>query len=138
MQVDTLRCDVAAQQLPFWTLCADAHAAHVICFTGNGRVTFGADTIRTYPEWWGVRGDGSTDDSAAVQVGLLSRDEVAMGNRLLASLAAARSLQAATAACKFQTLGKLSIILLHCLHAARALFQLCTKRCCGRWINLLC
>lgn len=37
---------------------------------GNGRVTFGADTIRTYPEWWGAKGDGKTDDSAAVQVGL--------------------------------------------------------------------
>lgn len=51
------------------TLLAQPEAPRVRLFEirGKGRVTFGADTIRTYPEWWGAKGDGRTDDSAAVQ-----------------------------------------------------------------------
>ena len=33
---------------------------------GYGREIFTDGTVRAYPEWWGARGDGVTDDSGAV------------------------------------------------------------------------
>lgn len=42
-------------------------------FTGTGRVIFSAGSIReVFPEWWGAKGDGSTDDSSAFNKASLS------------------------------------------------------------------
>lgn len=36
-------------------------------FEGDGSVSFGVGAIReAYPQWWGAKGDGATDDSAAI------------------------------------------------------------------------
>ena len=34
---------------------------------GAGTVAFADGTIRAFPEWWGAKGDGVSDDAAAVQ-----------------------------------------------------------------------
>ena len=62
---------LAATRLP-----ADHTLAPLACLApppvppvGNGKVLFGADAIRAFPEWWGAVGNGVADDAAAVQVG---------------------------------------------------------------------
>jgi hypothetical protein len=39
----------------------------VFSCTGTGKVVFGANTCGIRPEWWGAKGDGATDDSAAMR-----------------------------------------------------------------------
>ena len=42
-------------------------------FIGNGNITFGSgSSSKIYPEWWGAKGDGSTDDTANFQAALTS------------------------------------------------------------------
>lgn len=41
------------------------------CFTGSGKVSFGADAaVEMYPNWWGAKCDGVTDDTLAAQAAL--------------------------------------------------------------------
>ena len=43
-------------------------------FDGPGKVVFGRGYVeRTYPQWWGARGDDSADDTAAIQAAINSR-----------------------------------------------------------------
>lgn len=39
-------------------------------FTGAGSVVYNAKNTEAYPEWWGAKGDGTTNDSAAIQKAL--------------------------------------------------------------------
>lgn len=36
-------------------------------FSGAGNVVYNALNVEAYPEWWGAKGDGTTNDSAAIQ-----------------------------------------------------------------------
>lgn len=41
------------------------------CFDGDGSVVFGSGSVsEVYPEWWSAIGDGTTDDSAAINKAL--------------------------------------------------------------------
>jgi hypothetical protein len=35
--------------------------------SAGGKVVFGYDTVRTFPEWWGAAGNGAANDAPAIQ-----------------------------------------------------------------------
>ena len=47
------------------TLNAGINAGVYQIFSGSGTVIFGGGKKCAYPQWWGAKGDGTTDDSAA-------------------------------------------------------------------------
>ena len=51
-------------------------------FSGAGAVTFGAGSVtEVLPEWWGALGDGTTDDTAAIQAAITSFSVTALAAR---------------------------------------------------------
>lgn len=49
----------------------DAGLYQIFSCTGTGKVVFGSGAVKEiHPEWWGAKGDGTTDDVAAVQAAL--------------------------------------------------------------------
>ncbi|KAI7839281.1 hypothetical protein COHA_006979 [Chlorella ohadii] len=54
------------------TLAIEAQPEHPLVqlfdVADGGRVVFGSDTLRVFPEWFGAVGDGKADDSQAVQL----------------------------------------------------------------------
>lgn len=49
----------------------DAPVAHI--FTGAGEIVFDTDYLQTvYPQWWGAKGDGLTEDTVTVQLAINS------------------------------------------------------------------
>jgi len=50
-----------------------APVAQIFSLAGTGQVVFGHGAVKeVYPQWWGARADGVTDDSAAVQAAINS------------------------------------------------------------------
>ena len=52
------------------TINGPLHAGHYQIFSGAGTIAPGTRMGILFPEWWGVMGDGSADDTAAIQKSL--------------------------------------------------------------------
>jgi len=55
-----------------WKGAIEAPVSQIFSLTGNGAVNFASPFRRSavYPEWWGATGDGTTDDSAAINAAI--------------------------------------------------------------------